>query len=171
MSGDLVPTVSGHLTADEVLYVLAGCRTVDLARLSLLVVTGAHTPAADEPRPWPYTPGEIVVVDRGRDGTSEIVSGRDAEAWYTGAVYMTKSLREAVALSALVRAGAGRGMYEWDGRVWFRPPDQSAAMHCWNSLGDESGAFVGDTDGENTHGRDITYPGKYTWPSTDGKAS
>jgi hypothetical protein len=165
VTADLVPTTHAHLTADEVLYALAGCRTVDLSMLSLQVITGTHTPATDEPARWPYIAGEILVVDHRRD-SAELLGTRNTGDWDTGAIHQTTDLREAVALSALVRGGAERGVYTWDGTAWRRPADQVEAMRQRYSIGCEFGALVGDSDGENTHLRDIAYPGRYTWPTT-----
>jgi hypothetical protein len=158
---DLRPTISPHLTADEVLYVLAGRETVQLGNLSLSVVTGDHAPAPNEPD-WPYTAGEIIVTQYIHpEGFRELISRRSIEAWHTSVFYRTEDLQEAVALSSLVAAGAERGMYQWDGSVWYRSADQQEAHERWCSVGDEYAAFVGDTNAANTYGMDISYPDKY----------
>jgi hypothetical protein len=158
--------VSQHLTADEILYVAAGCRTVDLQSLSLVVVTGAHAPAPTEPHDWPFTPGEILIVQHGRDATRELLGTRDTEQWDTRALsYITSDVEQAIALAGLVRGGAERGMWEWDGKRWYRSRDQAASIERLNSIGgDPAMVFVGDTDAGNTWGMDVCYPGKYAWP-------
>jgi hypothetical protein len=163
----ITPTTRPGLSADEILYLLAGQRTVHLGQVSLLITTGTHTPAPGEPTPWPYTPGEIVVIDYTKNG-AELLGDRDDDAWHTSARYTTSDLEEAIALSELVRSGAERGIYQWDGRVWFLCPDQQEAHHLWCSVGNDGGVFIGDTDGENTYGRDIAYPGSYSWPTAGG---
>jgi hypothetical protein len=165
-------TTSAHLTADEILFVAAGCRTVRLPSIHLIVVTGTHAPNDDEPRDWPFTPGELLVVNIGADGDSfpELLGDRDIGQWDTRAVrYFTTDVRQATALAELVRGGAERGMWEWDGNRWYRASDQTASIDALNSAGsDPDAAFIGDTDGDNRWGLDIRYPGQYHWP-TRGK--
>jgi hypothetical protein len=155
-------TTSPHLTADEILYIAAGRRTIDLDRTSLLVVTGTHTPAAGEPQQWPFTPGEILIIT----GGTELLGTRSIEPWDTRTLsYWTSDVRSALSLSDLIRSGAGRGMWEWDGDRWYRSIDQVASMEALNSAGsDPTAVFIGDTDGSNTWGMDVAYPGRYVWP-------
>lgn len=165
---NIKPTTRPGLSADEILYLLAGQRTVHLGQLSLLVITGTHAPAPNEPIPWPYSPGEIVVIDYTKDH-AEFLGDRNDEAWDTSARYTTSNLTEAIALSELVKTGAERGIYQWDGHVWFLCPDQREAHQHWCSVGSgDGGVFIGDTDGENTYGRDISWPGSYSWSSAGG---
>lgn len=160
-------TVSQHLTSDEVLYLAVGCRTVDLQSLSLIVVTGAHVPAPTEPQDWPFTPGEILIVQHSRDATRELLGTRDTEQWDTRTLsYFTSDVEQAMALAELVRGGAERGMWEWDGDRWYRSRNQAASIEELNSIGgDPSMVFVGDTNAVNTWGMDVYYPGKYAWPA------
>jgi hypothetical protein len=167
-------TTSAHLTADEILFAAAGCSIIQLRSISLVVVTGTHTPDKVEPQTWPFTPGELLVVNLGvidleleGDAIPELFGTRDVSQWDTRTLhYFTTDMRRAMALAELVRGGAERGMWQWAGDHWFRSPDQAVSMEQLNSAGgDPDAAFVGDTDGENTWGRDILWPAAFTWPT------
>ena len=161
-------TSSPHLTAEQLLWVAAGQQTIELDRVSLGVVTGTHSPAPDEPQQWLFTVGEILILHTGSDGESrELLGSRSVDLWDTEALsYRTWSTDQAVALSALVRGGAQRGVWEWVVDHWDRSRDQPAAREALSSSGGEPGvAFVGDTDADNTWGMDLAHPGTYQWPA------
>ena len=164
---EIITTESRYLSPGEILWVLAGRQTVVLDDIDLAVITGTHQPGPDEPADWPFTPGEILVL--GSNG-KELVGGRRLEPWNTSAVWHTNRLHQAVALSDLITAGATRGMYEWDGALWYRSRDQAAGHRQWCSILSEFGAFIGDTDSINTYGYDIAWPGTYTWPTPTEEA-
>jgi hypothetical protein len=154
-------TIPWGTTADQVLYVLNGCSTVALSSVRWIVITGIHTPAEGEPA-WPFTPGEMLVECEER----VFPHGPSLDAWDTCAYSRPGGLEKSRALAEFIKAGAGRGVYQWDGERWYRPADQVDAMACLNSVGDGEGlVFVGDTDAVNRWGMDIRYPGSYTWPT------
>jgi hypothetical protein len=173
----LVDYPPNTMSPEEVLYAAAGFRTVDLVGISMFVVTGTHTPGPEEPQEWPFTPGEIVLVDMNKPGatsrtdTPEMFGDRDLYRWHTSVLhYCTTDITQARKLQALVASGAARGVYRWDPvtRGWFGARDQVEAMHRLCSTGGEGEeVFVGDTDHHNTWGEDIAYPGnpKYAWPT------
>ena len=147
-----LPTLatSNTLTATEALFIAAGCRTVNLDSLSILVVVAEYTPDMAEnvwlsegdvpPGPdavWPFELGEILLVRTTREDMTEFCGkGRDLEYWNKFADRCTShrgDLGTAWALSQQVKAGMPAGIYEFmDGR-WQRPSDQDYAYDSWCS--------------------------------------
>lgn len=141
-------TSSNTMTAEEALFIAAGCRTVDLDSLHIWVIVGEYRPDPDdgcEPafdgRDWPFELGEVLLVESHRDvsgrGYTEFGGkGRDISYWHDRAldcVSWRSDLGKAWALSQQVKAGAPAGIYEWmDGR-WQRPSDQDYAYRQWCS--------------------------------------
>ncbi|MEU3613557.1 hypothetical protein ABZ725_14735 [Streptomyces sp. NPDC006872] len=138
----MTPHLTAHdgVTAEEILYVLNGRQTVPLNRLGFLAITGTYTPHRLEPQDWPFTPGEIVVVLHGPEGTREFLGrGRDPyTAWEDAGwcTYECSSFQAALDVSALVTSDRPRGYYDWtdDGLAYMG--DQDAAYRQWSGAPD-----------------------------------
>jgi hypothetical protein len=140
---------SNTMTAEEALFVAAGCRTVNLDRLSIWVIVGEYKPdpddgcepAFDPGREWPFELGEILLVESRRDdsgyGYTEFGGkGRDLAYWGDRAddcFSWRGDFDMAWTLSAQVKSGIPAGIYEWMDDRWQRPSDQDHAYHSWCS--------------------------------------
>lgn len=148
-------TVHDGVTADEVLYVLAGCETVLLNRISFVVITGVYAPRRLEPQEWRFTPGEILAISSQTvagqlDTTGEIITGRDPfTSWEDSqwCVYYAPHLDAALAVAELVRSGRPRGYYGWTADGLSYAGDQAAAERRWCSTGGEDPVRIGDFTG------------------------
>jgi hypothetical protein len=133
-------------TAEEILYVLGGMQTVHLDRIGFCVITGTYIPHRLEPQDWPFTPGEIIVIDHSRDGSREFLGARnlDYNVWedvrwvtYFGA------LGSCLTIADKVRSDSPRGYYAWTADGLSYAADQEAAYHEW--AGDpDAYIYIGD---------------------------
>jgi hypothetical protein len=131
------------ITAEQVLYVLAGCQEPPLAEFWFcVIISGAHHRWSDavqkvvetkEPNYWPFERGELLVLssEYGREPFGE---GRKPSKWSVG-TYQTQNFEAAKALSELVRANTRlrEGYYRWDGSAWWRPDDQAYGEAHWSA--------------------------------------
>ncbi|MFK0159053.1 hypothetical protein ACIQVK_44165 [Streptomyces sp. NPDC090493] len=139
------------VTAAEALYVLNGRQAVPLHRLAFLVITGTYTPHEREPQPWPFTPGDVLVVEHTPDGTREFLGlGRDPFTDWPDAHWCTHQdddLRSALAVAELVASDRPRGYYEWTADGLTYCADQADAEELWCSRHDGSVVRVADHTG------------------------
>ncbi|MFE7072613.1 hypothetical protein ACFU96_21280 [Streptomyces sp. NPDC057620] len=147
------PRLADHqgVSAEEALYVLNGRQAVPLNRLGFLVITGTYTPHWSEPRKWPYTPGDVLVVHHGPDGTHEFLGqdrGLDTRwedmHWCT---HQDNHLRTALDVAALVASDRPRGFYEWTADGLTYCADQAEGEELWCSRQDGSVVRVADHAG------------------------
>ncbi|MEV4783948.1 hypothetical protein AB0K53_00590 [Streptomyces tuirus] len=131
------PRLATHqgVTAEEILYVLNGRRTVPLDRMGFLVVTGTYTPHRLEPQDWPFTPGEIIPVQHHKDGPREFLGrNRDPYTEWEDAnwcTYQCDDLDAALQISELVTSDRPRGVYDWTDDGLSYMSDQEAAHRQW----------------------------------------
>ncbi|MDH6629392.1 hypothetical protein M2271_007228 [Streptomyces sp. LBL] len=148
------PRLAVHrgVSALEALYVLNERETVPLSRLGFLVITGTYTPHWSEPRRWPFTPGEVLVVHHTPDGTHEFLGqGRDLldtrwedMHWCT---HRDDNLGSALGVAALVASDRPRGYYEWTADGLTYCADQAVGEELWCSRQDGSVVRVADHAG------------------------
>lgn len=148
------PRLATHqgVTAEEILYVLNGCKTVPLGRMGFLVVTGTYTPHRLEPQDWPFTPGEILPIEHAPSDTPREFLGRERDpytdwedaGWCT---YQDDDFEAALLVAELVASDRPRGYYEWtdDGLSYFADQDQGERVWC--SRQDSSVVRIGDFTG------------------------
>lgn len=139
------------VAAEEVLYVLNKQQTVHLGGMSLCVITGIYTPHRLEPQNWPFTPGEILVLDYTQDGYKEFLgAGRDIHEGWEDSNWVTHcadSLEDCLALADKVRSDSPRGYYVYTDDGWSFAADQAEAHRVWCGAPNESVARVGDFAG------------------------
>lgn len=145
MTSDCYSTHHGT-TAEEVLYVLNGLRTVHLDQIKFCVITGAYTPHRLEPQDWPFTPGEIIVVDHRGDVRREFLGARSFgdEVWedFNWVTYFG-SLKRCLAVADKVRSDSPRGYYAWTPAGLSYAVDQEEAYHVWAGEPDAY-IYIGD---------------------------
>lgn len=104
-------------------------KILDAAR-KYVVITGLHTPADGEP-PWPYRLGDLFIdCDPAAPG-EELRDEHDVCC----TLWEVLPWPQASSLSALLREGTPRGMYEWRGERagWLAAVEQEEAWHYWCS--------------------------------------
>jgi hypothetical protein len=129
------------LTAEQVLYVLNGCQTVDLGELAACVIVAEHAPADGEPEPWPFRVGEFLFLDLSRmNYPSEIEPeflgvGRDLSRWDMRdcLAWFDSDFESAWLLSRQLAEELPAGMYELSDGRYYRPSDQDFAYDRWCS--------------------------------------
>lgn len=154
-------TVQRGVIAEEVLYVLNGNDTVPLHVLAFCVITGTYTPHQMEPQDWPFTAGEMLVVDRkddvseflgkGRllDGDTKTCGKTYSETYWEDAqwcYYIDDSFDVCQDLADLVLSDRPRGYYTYGPDGWSYMSDQERAHEMWCSDPD-SIARIGDFTG------------------------
>jgi hypothetical protein len=136
-----VLTRTSGLTAEQVLYVLNGCQTVDLGELAACVIVAEHTPTDGEPEPWPFRVGELLFLDLSRmKYPSEIEpellgTGRDLSRWGMRDCmeWFGHHFESAWLLARQLAEGMPAGMYELSDGRYYRPSDQEFAYDRWCS--------------------------------------
>jgi len=121
-------------TAEQILYVLNDCETVDLEALEFCVITGGSRRdilgnrlpdgASADYRGFEY--GELLILDG--SGREPFGDHRNPSKWSVTTFY-TNNCDAALALSELIKLGPvlEDGLYEWSDGLWIRPDDQGAA--------------------------------------------
>lgn len=94
-----------------------------------VVITGQHTPADGEP--WPYRLGDLFIDSDPAAPGEELVD----EHGTLRTLWEVLPWPQASNLSAILREGTPRGMYEWRGERagWLLAVEQEEAWHYWCS--------------------------------------